>query len=212
MKPLPAAALLLAVSCTAALLAVGAHHDHRGDGLEALERTLLLAPAAAPVAVPRLVSSDSRALTAERLRGKWTVLFFGFTACPEVCPTTLQALAAMARDPASGVAAGRTQIVFVSVDPERDTPERVREYLAQFDARIVGFTGSKDAVERFQGAVGAGAAPSAAGIDHSTSAFVLSPEGRLAGVLLRPSAPARMVIDLTRLREAHARTLVSGAS
>ncbi|MGH8241398.1 MAG: SCO family protein, partial [Steroidobacteraceae bacterium] len=89
------------------------------------------------------------------------------------------------------------------VDPERDTPERLRSYLAAFDGRIVGLTGGRVAVDSFSEQVGAGYRPLAAGIDHSTSLFVVDPQRRLAGILLRPSDPRRVVADLQRLMESY---------
>jgi protein SCO1/2 len=168
-------------------------------GLDVLDQTVLQVTPAAPLALPALVASDGKPFAAAGLRGRWSVVFFGFTACPHVCPTTLQTLAAVSRDPASGVASGRTQVVFVSVDP-RDTPEVIRAYLENFDRRIVGLGGQGDAVARFATAAGAGFAAAGGGIDHSTSLFVVDPEGRLAAVLLRPSEARRVVSDLRSLR------------
>jgi protein SCO1/2 len=178
-------------------VALTGHEAHAG--LAALDQTVLQVAPADPLALPTLVASDGRPFAAGGLRGRWSVVFFGFTACPHVCPTTLQTLAAVARDPASGVASGRTQVVFVSVDP-RDTPEVIRAYVGNFDARIVGLGGREDAVARFAAAAGAGFAAAGGGIDHSTSLFVVDPEGRLAAVILRPSQARRVVSDLRSLR------------
>ncbi len=174
-------------------------HDGR---LAVLEQTLLIVERSEPLRVPALAATDGAVFGSERLRGHWSVIFFGFTSCPDVCPTTLGVLGALARDPESGVAAGVTQIVFVSIDPERDTLTRVKSYLAPFGAGIVGLTGSRDAIDRFSAALGAAYRMADAGIDHSTSLFVVDPQGRLAGILLRPSDPARIVMDLKTLRTA----------
>jgi protein SCO1/2 len=123
----------------------------------------------------------------------------------------LAILTAVARDPESGVSSGSTQLVFVSIDPERDTPERIRNYLSHFDRRILGLTGSRDAIGRFSREIGAGSTPVDASIDHSTSLFVLDPKGREAGVLLRPSAASRIIADLTILRHLHTHALISMA-
>jgi protein SCO1/2 len=160
-----------------------------------LAQTLLRAEAGAPLELPALVAADGSRFAAERLRGRWSVVFFGFTSCPDVCPTTLALLSEVAQG------AGDTQFIFVTVDPERDTPERLKAYLAYFDPRFVGLTGARTELERFTAALGAGAAPSGSGgFDHSSSLFALDPHGRLAGVLLRPAEPARIVADLQLLR------------
>ena len=175
-----------------------AHDGHRR--LAVLEQTLLTVERGESLRVPALAATDNTVFGPERLRGHWSVIFFGFTSCPDVCPTTLGVLGALARDPGSGVAAGTTQIVFVSIDPERDTLKRVKSYLKPFGTGIVGLTGSRDAIDRFSAALGAAYRPAGAGIDHSTSLFVVDPQGRLAGILLRPSDPARIVADLRTLR------------
>jgi len=176
-------------------------HQGRPHGLGSLAQTLLPVDGGEPVVVPSLIATDDTPFEPERLKGRWSLVFFGFTSCPDVCPLTLQLLDAVARDSASGVQAGATQIIFVTVDPQIDTPERMKAYLAHFDARIVGLTGSRDAVDRFAAGLGAASEPSGSGgIDHSTSLFALDPQGRLAGIMLRPADPTRIVADLSTLR------------
>lgn len=191
----------LAAACAFAVLrpAHDAHHEAH-EQLAMLDRTVLAVAPGAPLQVPAMQAADGAAFDASRLRGRWSLVFFGFTSCPEICPTTLATLARFAQAPASGVGAGSTQVVFVSVDPGTDTPQRIAEYLKNFDARFVGVTGSSDALAGFAAAAGAGYAASGASMDHSTSVFVVDPQGRLAGVLLHPSDPARILADLGSLR------------
>lgn len=92
----------------------------------------------------QLVDTEGRAVTERSLLGKPTAIFFGFTYCPEVCPTTLTELTAAMK--ALGSDADRLNVVFVSVDPERDTPAQMKLYLGNFDPRIQGFTGSVERV------------------------------------------------------------------
>jgi protein SCO1/2 len=195
---------LVAAAGAAALLALTAGRapseragQHR---LRALEQTVLPVTGGEPLRLPALVAADGTVFPPERFRGRWSVIFFGFTSCPDVCPTTLRVLDAVARDAGSGVSVGTTRIVFVSVDPDRDTPGRLQSYLEVFGGGILGLTGSRDAVDRFSAEVGAAARPFGAGIDHSTSLFVLDPRGGLAGILLHPGDPARIVADLAALR------------
>jgi protein SCO1/2 len=179
-----------------------AHADH--GPLSVLQQTLIRAQDSVAVDVPTLRDTDGAPFGAERLRGRWSLIAVGFTSCPDVCSITLQVLSGVARHRASGVAAGTTQIVFVSVDPEGDTPQRVKRYLQHFDSRIVGLVGSRDPVARFTAAIGAAYQRSDSGIDHSTSVFVIDPAGRRAGILLRPADPDRIVSDLEILRAARA--------
>jgi protein SCO1 len=163
-------------------------HEHAS--LEATEQTLLLVPPGKPVEVPGVA-----------LEGRWSIVFFGFTSCPTVCPTTLQVLSRL-RDDA-------TQIVFVTTDPANDTPERMRSYLAAFDPRIVAATGSGAALARAAESVGAGSQVKPGGMDHSTSLFVIGPDARLAGIMLRPSDPARIASDLALVRASRASSAVA---
>jgi protein SCO1/2 len=170
----------------------------------ALEQTVLAVPPAAPLAIPTVSATDDAPFDSDRLRGAWTVVFFGFTSCPDVCPTTLQVLAAAAREPASGVAAGSTRLVFVTVDPERDTVPRMKAYLSSFRAPIVGVSGERSSIKRVAERFGAAATGKASGMDHSTSLFVVDPAGRLAAVLLHPGDAHRLAADIGALRAAQA--------
>lgn len=88
----------------------------------------------------QLIDTEGRSVTEKALLGKPTAVFFGFTYCPEVCPTTLAEMTAALK--ALGGDADKLNVVFISVDPERDTPEQMKLYLSNFDSRIRGFTGS----------------------------------------------------------------------
>jgi protein SCO1/2 len=201
-------ALFLMAGCTG-LLAVLALIGNRpakssNSRLATLTQTYIALDGPASVRVPRLITGEGDVFSPERLQGHWSVIFFGFTACPLVCPKTLTILAAVGRDPESGVSSGATQTLFVSIDPEHDTPKSILRYLQHFGGHILGLTGSRDAIESFSREVGAGSQSVGSAIDHSTSLFVLDPTGRMAGILLRPNDPARIVADLAILRRSHA--------
>jgi protein SCO1/2 len=196
--------LVAAATTLAMSLAAGAWALHRDDpapaAIEALNRSVLPVPPGAPLDVTALTAGDGSAFDGARLRGRWSLVFFGFTSCADVCPMTLHTLAQFADDPASGVANGATQVVFVSIDPERDTPARVQAYVEAFDKRFVGVTGAPAALERFGAAAGAGFISNGTSMDHSTSVFVVDPQGRLAGVLLHPADGRSVRADLASLR------------
>ncbi|MDE4916003.1 SCO family protein [Methylobacterium sp. 092160098-2] len=92
----------------------------------------------------RLTTHDGQSLSSEDLKGKPFAVFFGFTHCPDICPTTLFELAEDLK--ALGPEAGRLQVLFVTVDPQRDTPELLSRYVQSFSSRIVGLTGSEEEV------------------------------------------------------------------
>ena len=92
----------------------------------------------------QLTDQDGRTITAETFRGKPLLMFFGFTHCPDVCPTTLFEVSEIMRK--LGKDADRTAALFVSVDPERDTPEKLKEYLSSFDPHLRGATASAEGI------------------------------------------------------------------
>ena len=92
-----------------------------------------------------LVNQDGRTVTQEDVAGRPHLVFFGFTHCPDVCPTTLYQISEVLR--ASGEKGRDLRALFITVDPERDRPEVLKEYLASFDGRITGLTGDPAAVE-----------------------------------------------------------------
>ena len=116
--------------------------------------------AATVLPVPRplpeftLTDTAGREFTRASLRGRHRLVFFGFTYCPDICPLTLQVLATVVDKIAARAPELVPEVVFVSVDPGRDTPERIREYLRNFDAQFVGVVGSEAAIEPLVQALG----------------------------------------------------------
>ena len=137
-----------------------------------------------PRAAPELAlrGSDGKELRLDRYRGTVVVLGFGFTSCPEVCPTTLAALAG-ARKKLGADAAG-VQVVYVTVDPKRDDVERLRTYLRTFDPTFVGGTGTPEQLtsvrERYGVTVGELPGPS---FSHSSSTYLIDSEGRIRALM-----------------------------
>ena len=119
----------------------------------------------------------------EDFRGKAVVVFFGFTHCPDVCPTTLADAAQAMRQ--LGPDADRVQVLFVSVDPERDTREALAKYVPAFDARFLGLRGDLEATRRATKEFKVyfekrpGKTPDDYSVDHSAQSYVLDPQGRL---------------------------------
>jgi protein SCO1/2 len=132
-----------------------------------------------------LRGSDGSELTLARYRGKVVLMAFGFTQCPAVCPTTLATLAQARK--ALGPAADRVQVVFVTVDPERDAPALMKDYLAAFDASFVGGTGRPEALEAMRKSYGVIARKVPTGdsyaMDHTSSIFLIDREGRLRAMM-----------------------------
>lgn len=154
-----------------------------------------------------LQQSDGTALSARELQGRWTIVFFGFTHCPDVCPTTLSELALVQKQWAGVDPARRPQVLFVSVDPGRDTPEKTGEYAAYFHPDTLAATLPEPALQAFANSLGMVymKVPTEGGdytMDHSTPLVVMDPRGRQAGLIRPPFVPADIAADLIALSKA----------
>jgi protein SCO1/2 len=143
-----------------------------------------------------MVDQDGRAVDQRILSGRWSAVFFGYTYCPDVCPTTLQTLAAAATR--LGPRGKDLQVVFVSVDPERDTPAQLKTYLSNqaFPARTIGLTGTPEQVSRIARAYRVYYARQGQGpgysVDHSAAIFLMNPRGQFDRVLSESFGPDRI--------------------
>lgn len=131
-----------------------------------------------------LDSSDGRRLSISSLRGKPTLLFFGFTHCPEVCPLSLYKAVQFKRR--LGDLAEPLQVVFITVDPERDTPAHLREYLSVFDPGFIGLSGSAAGTRAIAESLGVSyrkiGEGDEASFEHTASWFLLGANGKLLDV------------------------------
>lgn len=161
-----------------------------------------------------LQQSDGTPLVAGELKGRWTLVYLGFTHCPDVCPTTLAQLAQAQKQWATLPGATRPQVLFVSVDPERDTPAVVGNYARRFARETLAATGEVAALETFARSLSLVfmKAPAPAGgpadqynVDHSTALALLDPQARMAGVIQPPVDPKAIAADLLALTRASAR-------
>ena len=154
-----------------------------------------------------LQQSDGTPLDRGDLIGHWTVVFLGFTHCPDVCPTTLAVLKRAQDRWAAIPAASRPRILFVSADPERDTPERVGRYAHGFHPDTLAATGPLPQVEAFAKALSLVfmKVPGPSGdardytIDHSAALVLIDPQGRMAGVIQPPLQADAIAADLATL-------------
>jgi len=156
-------------------------------------------PRPKPIADFQLTDHLGRPFTAAGLQGRPSLVFFGFTHCPDVCPTTLVKLAQVKK---VGALPGM-QVLFVSVDPERDTPTALGLYVHVFDPDFIGLTGEPSAIKRI--AAEFGVAVNRVDLpggdytmDHSAVVFLLDRRGRMVGVFTPPFDIQRMAQDLRR--------------
>jgi protein SCO1/2 len=178
-----------------------AHFVEVSDGAYILPRPDELAPFA-------LTTHADRPFDNASLKGKWTFLFFGYTHCPDICPVTLKVF-----DDVQHTLRGRPegaadlQFVFVSVDPERDTPALLKEYVPQFNPEFIGVSGNGAELARLSDSLGvvyakvAGSAPDQYFMDHSTAVLLTDPQGRLRGIFSAPHTPQQIVTGFIKIRE-----------
>jgi protein SCO1/2 len=151
-----------------------------------------------------LVQHDGTPFSNATMRDKWTLMFFGFSYCPDICPTTMQSLMnSVNKVEQAGIE--NVQVVFVSVDPERDTPERLREYLSHFDEDFIGVTGQLADIEEFTRSIGvvfAHHSPDETGyyaVDHSAVILVINEKGEMRGLFSAPYNWEDIADDLIKI-------------
>jgi protein SCO1 len=158
---------------------------------------------AAPIDAFRLEDQRGAAFDGARLQGKWSLLFFGYTHCPDVCPTTLATfrrihdlLGPLNRD---------AQYVFVSVDPERDTAEQRGKYASYFNPEFLGVSGTHNELGKLVRSLGVyyrHGEPTEGGgylVDHSAGVFLINPEGRMQALFSAPHDARRMAAALREI-------------
>ncbi|MGE4408242.1 SCO family protein [Pseudomonas sp.] len=154
------------------------------------EANLLLLPRARTLPSIELVDQDGQPFSTGSLRGRWHILFFGFTACPDICPTTLSDMRRLfARLPADD--RQRLQLVLVSADPARDTPQRLKTYLDYYRAGFSGLTGEMVRLQRLSKALGLPFVPASEpqgdySVSHSGNLALIAPDGTLRGHIRAP--------------------------
>jgi protein SCO1/2 len=149
----------------------------------------------------KLVDQDGKPVTEQVLKGRPTLIFFGFTHCPDVCPTALFEMSEILGK--LGPDAGRVGIYFVSVDPERDTPAVLKDYLSSFDPHLHGLTGTPEAIAAIMKAyrVYAKKVPLEGGdytMDHSALVYLMDKEGRFVAPFNMKRPPEEAAADLRR--------------
>ena len=140
-----------------------------------------------------------------QLLGKWSILFFGFSNCPDICPTTLHTLAQVKKNLIATTNWGNYQVVMVSVDPVRDTPEQLSKYVPFFDPEFVGISGDLDTTTEFAKQLGIlfvtreADAKGRYDVDHSTAIILLNPRAEMAGIISAPHKVDEITADLAAL-------------
>jgi len=169
------------------------YREHDSRAMLLPNQVITLFPDPKPLTAFALTDHKNRVFDLASLKGKWSFLFFGFTHCPDVCPTTLAVLA-RARDSIAKntVGAADIQFVFISVDPNRDSASKLGQYVGYFDAAFLGVTGDNAQISNLAGQLGAAYRVAIApGVEnypvyHAAAVFLLDPRARYHAVFSPP--------------------------
>lgn len=200
------AMLVLAVAVAMVWRSVQPRSAQSAHFVEIASNTYIL-PKPDAIAEFALLRHDDKPFDNSSLKGRWSFLIFGYTFCPDFCPTTLvvfNELHGLLAQRAEGVR--DLQFVMISVDPERDTTTLLSQYVPQFNRDFVGVTGNAAVIARLADSVGAvytkvaGTTDQNYLIDHSSSVLLINPQGRLQGVFAAPHVAAEMARGFAKLR------------
>jgi protein SCO1/2 len=165
-------------------------------------------PVARDISAFELVDHRGEPFTNATLQGAWSFLFFGYTHCPDVCPTTLSVLNSVAQQ--LGSDASDVRFIFISVDPERDTPEHLARFVGYFNSDFIGVTGKPEAIEVLTKQLGvlsmrvaSGDNPNSYLMDHTAGVFLVDPDGKYHAVFMPPFTAEKIVGDFGKIRSAY---------
>ena len=172
----------------------------QGDPTALIDAGIILLPQSRTLPAVKMVDQDGQPVVIDELKGKWSLLFFGYTFCPDVCPTTLAQLRELQTKLPPEVAKN-LQVVFVSVDPHRDTAPRIKEYLGFFNAGFKGITGSEENVQKLANAMSIPYIPADTSkpnytVDHSGNLVLIGPDGTQHGFIRAPLHNDKLVAQL----------------
>ncbi|MBL0843885.1 SCO family protein [Pseudomonas mediterranea] len=175
-----------------------------GDPTALIDAGIILLPQARTLPDVKMTDQDGQPVAVDGLKDKWSLLFFGYTFCPDICPTTLAQLRQIKSElPKETV--DKLQIVLVSVDPNRDTPKQLKQYLGYFDPQFKGLTASSiEDLQKLANAVSIPFIPADTSkpnytVDHSGNLAVIGPDGHQRGFIRAPLNNQKLVAQLPEM-------------
>ena len=167
--------------------------NSKGDGTDKvamLDAGIVLLPQSRSLPGLALTDQNGQAVQLDQLKDKWSLLFFGYTFCPDICPATLAQLRQL-KGLLPEAARNNLRVVLVSVDPNRDTPQQLKQYLGYFDPAFVGYTGELASIQKVANAVSIPFIPADTSkenytVDHSGNIVVIGPDGTQRGFIRAP--------------------------
>ncbi|MGB1580149.1 MAG: SCO family protein [Nevskiales bacterium] len=161
-------------------------------------------PQARTLPAVELLDQKGQPYPSGQLKNQWHLLFFGFTHCPDICPNTLALLAAI-NEARSNNSQAAIQMVFIYLDPQRDTPAKIKAYVEYFDKDMLGLTGSEAALAKLSSGlylpyvIGEADANGYYNVDHSGSLVLLNPQGQVRAYFSTPHRLEAILQDLDKL-------------
>lgn len=175
----------------------------QGDPTVLLDAGIVLLPQSRSLPELSLTNQDGQTVAVDQLKEQWSLLFFGYTFCPDICPATLAQLRQLQGQlPPETLA--KLRIVLVTVDPARDTPEQLKKYLDYFDAGFIGLTGEQATLQKLANAVSIPFIPADTSkenytVDHSGNLVLIGPDGKQRGFIRAPLNNAKLAAQLPGL-------------
>jgi protein SCO1/2 len=177
---------------------------NQGDPTALIDAGIILLPASRSLPDVTMTNQDGQPVTINELKGKWSLVFFGYTFCPDICPTTLAQLRQI-KSELPKEAVDQLQVVLVSVDPNRDTPKQLKQYLGYFDPQFVGLTPTSiDELQKVANAMSIPFIPADTSkpnytVDHSGNLAVIGPDGTQRGFIRAPLNNTKLVAQLPEM-------------
>lgn len=177
----------------------------QGDPTVLLDAGIVLLPQSRSLPALSLTNQDGQAVAVDQLKDKWSLLFFGYTFCPDICPATLAQLRQL-QGQLPPETLSKMRVVLVTVDPNRDTPEQLKKYLEYFDAGFIGWTGDQTTLQKLANGVSIPYIPADTSkenytVDHSGNLVLIGPDGKQRGFIRAPINNAKLAAQLPALFE-----------
>lgn len=180
--------------------------NSKGDGTDKvalLDAGIVLLPQSRSLPGLSLTNQNGQAQAVDQFKGQWSLLFFGYTFCPDICPATLAQLRQL-KGMLPAEAQARLRVVLVTVDPQRDNPEQLKKYLGFFDPAFMGLTGAQEDLQKLASAVSIPYIPADTSqenytVDHSGNLVILGPDGTQRGFIRAPLNNDKLAVQLPGL-------------
>lgn len=176
-----------------------------GDQTALIDAGIILLPQSRKLPDLTMTNQDGQPVQINGFKDKWTLFFFGYTYCPDICPTTLAQLRQI-KSELPQETLSKLRVVLVSVDPNRDTPQQLKQYLGYFDKGFVGLTGSVPDIQKLANGVSIPFIPADTSkpgytVDHSGNLALLGPDGNQRGFIRAPFNTQKLLAQLPGLLE-----------